>query len=252
MMISLGSDLVQALFIVGLALYGLSQVVEQLKAWLSKKPETPPSSGDYLLYKSKLIQLDVDMFKAVKETSDSYTKELIRGMITDEIAFRVSAHALNPEILKLRDLPTGSSARGAFEVELNRQQKIDDERKSRTEALKAFLREHRISDSWFMSSGMFKASLPELPSVSEVKLDPELHFDLFFHSLEARADIQRECVTTHKHHRFGNAIPCASIDELSDKDLDMILKFKDKLLEFFKQSQNVSRRLPEGAEEAEQ
>ena len=129
MMISLGPDLVPALFIVGLALYGLSQIVEQLKAWLSKKPETPPSGGDYLLYKSKLIQLDIDIYKAIKERPDSYTKELIRGMITDEIAFRVSAHALNPEILELRDLPTGSSAREAFEVKLRRQQKIEEDGK---------------------------------------------------------------------------------------------------------------------------
>ena len=255
--LSVNMDTAVSAFVALLALFGLGQFVEAFKAWRTKRraaqdeedtsfdpetyePQLPPLSEmavlDGKVYHLLTDKIEHDPFRGDK--SEAYTKQVIRRMIIDEIAFRVRCEALNPDPSRLRSTPSGSSAKEAFDEAFQKQEELDAKRRSKVEAVKQLLQEHEIPAEWLVRNGSFKAKLPELPPLQLPKtLNPAINMGDIMRARAAATRVDSyDVLMTYKYHQFGNALSCESIEDMDDRDLELLIQFKDKLIELYRSS----------------
>jgi hypothetical protein len=256
---SFNMDSIVSAFVALLAIVGFVTIREQFKEWWIKRRELkakenetfdPETYEPELPQSSEMEVLDTKVQKLLTEniernvlgpsvTGESYTRASLRFMIAEEIAFRVKREALNPDLEKLRPVHDGASARSEFSRRLQMQEERDAKRAAKVAELQKILLRNRIPYDWVLKNGNFEAKPPHLPFSVPPSLGrggpSTLSGTLLQHEKRCR-QIEYECMMSFKHHKFGGELPCSSIDEISDRDIDILLQHKDALIDLFRAS----------------
>ena len=160
----------------------------------------------------------------------SVARKYIRDMIVGEILLRVSASSINPETLEIRDEYAMSLAKKTFDREIEQHRQLLQERTSKVEVIREIMNENGISEEWLLSNGEFKAKPYGKPHL----IVPD-SAAMIIRARELE-EYSKDSIFTYKHHGFGNALPYSNFDEISDKELNLMIQFKDRLIAKFLES----------------
>jgi hypothetical protein len=167
---------------------------------------------------------------------ESLVAKQIRGMIQDEIAFRVHPSALNNDIGQASN-SAGGRARERFEEEKEKWRAANQQRQALIAAVRAFAAEAGMSEAWLLKNGGFQPKpLTELrlplggfPASSYVQL-------FCGGRIKDARDYEMTSLLSHDLHRFGSELGYDSLDEVPSKELGLILQYKDRMLALFNNS----------------
>ena len=219
---------------IGLTLIGtfiISSIVEFLKKNnLKAKSMDPDDLPVNLPSLSKETTLDYEvhrvlssdlLYSGVGPGSKSVTRAYIRNMIIEEIMLRVKPEYLKPEFL---------------EDKAQKQKEILEKKKPLFEAIRKIMTDNGISEDWMLKNGGFEKAPYKLPEISaeDIKLAGDKLSDVLRWRQLQGLKYEREAFATYTHHSFGNELPYSSLEEVPDKDLELMIKYKDRLITKFK------------------
>jgi hypothetical protein len=219
--------------VIGVILIGIfiiSSIIEYLKKNnLKTKGMDPDDLPVNLPSLSKETKLDYDihrvlssdlLYSGVGPGSNSATRAYIRNMIVEEIMLRVKPEYLKPEFL---------------EEKTQKQKEILEKKKPLLEAIRKIIADNGISEEWLLKNGGFEKAPYRLPEISagDIKLAGDQLSDVLRWRQLQELKYEREAFATYTHHAFGNELPYSLLEEVPDKDLELMIKYKDRLITKF-------------------
>jgi len=157
-----------------------------------------------------------------------HAREYIRSMIVGEILLRVKRESINPEALEYQGTYGLEKARSTFEAEVAAHRKYLEERKIRLEALQSVMDEYGISREWILANGEFKPKPYDRPFVPFANPIRSITSSLNMHQRNLE-EYSRDSMLTYKNHDFGNPLPYSEFEKISDREIDLMIQFKDRL-----------------------
>ena len=195
--------------------------------------ELPPipreSMLDYDLH--KVLSADL-LPSAMGPDRKPITREYIRSMIVGEILLRVRPEAINPEALEFQGTYGLEKARKTFEGEVAVHRKYLAERKIRLEALLSVMDEYGISKEWILANGEFKPKPYDRPFVPFANPIGSITSSLNMHQRNVE-EYNRDSMLTYKNHVFGTPLPYSEFEKISDREIDLMIQYKDRLITKF-------------------
>ncbi len=188
--------------------------------------ELPPipreSMLDYDLH--KVLSADL-LPSAMGPDRKPITREYIRSMIVGEILLRVRPEAINPEALEFQGTYGLEKARKTFEGEVAELRKQVQERRTRVESVRELMAEYGISEEWILGNGALSPSPLNSPSTHATTI----------------ASMERLLATGNYSLKdfelygqdFGNQLAASSVEEISDREIDLMIKYKNRLIAKF-------------------
>jgi hypothetical protein len=159
-------------------------------------------------------------------------REYIRSMIVGEILLRVKREAINPEALEYQGTYGLEKARNTFDAEVAAHRKYLEERKTRLEALQSVMDEYGISKEWILANGEFKPKPYDRPFVPFANPIGSITSSLNMHQRNLE-EYSRDSMLTYKNHVFGTPLPYSEFEKISDREVDLMIQFKDRLIAKF-------------------
>ena len=188
----------------------------------------------------KETMLDYDLHKvlsaewlpsAMGTARKPITREYIRSMIVGEILLRVKPEAINPEALEFQGSYGLEKARKTFDDEVAALRKQVQERRTRIESVREIMAEHGISEEWILGNGALNPSPLNSPSTHAATI----------------ASMERLLATGNYSLKdfelygqdFGNQLVAPSVEEISDRELDLLIKYKDRLVKRYLETPGI-------------
>jgi hypothetical protein len=217
-------------------------LIGTIKEHLKKKNEKASSGEDgefigELPPIPKESMLDYDLMKVLSAEwlpsgmgpdHRPHAREYIRSMIVGEILLRVKREAINPEALEYQGTYGLEKARSTFEAEVAAHRKYLEERKIRLEALQSVMDEYGISKEWILANGEFKPKPYDRPFVPFANPIGSITSSLNMHQRNLE-EYSRDSMLTYNNHDFGNPLPYSEFEKISDREIDLMIQFKDRL-----------------------
>ena len=220
------------------AVWIISTIFEALNK--RKEKAKDPEDGDFVGELPPIpneTKLDYDLHKvlsadqlpsAMGPAHKPITREYIRSMIVGEILLRVKPEAINPEALEFQGTLGLANARKAFDAEVAAHRKYLEERKIRLEALQSVMDEYGISKEWILANGEFKPKPYDRPFVPFANPIGSITSSLNMHQRNVE-EYNRDSMLTYKNHVFGTPLPYSEFEKISDREMDLMIKFKERL-----------------------
>jgi hypothetical protein len=161
-----------------------------------------------------------------------HAREYIRSMIVGEILLRVKPEAINPEALEYQGTYGLEKARATFDAEVAVHRKYLEERKIRLEALQSVMDEYGISKEWILANGEFKPKPYDRPFVPFANPIGSITSSLNMHQRNVE-EYSRDSMLTYKNHVFGTPLPYSEFEKISDREIDLMIQYKDRLITKF-------------------
>jgi hypothetical protein len=185
---------------------------------------------DYELHKVLSAEL---LPSAMGPAHKPITRDYIRSMIVGEILLRVKPEAIEPEALEFQGQLGFAQAKKTFDAEIEAHRKHLQARVTKVESVKEVMAEHGISDEWILLNGDFKAKpYPERPFVPFANPIGSISSSLRMNQ-QQREQYSRDSMLTYNNHDFGTPLPYSSFNEIADRELDLMIQFKDRLIARF-------------------
>ena len=161
-----------------------------------------------------------------------HAREYIRSMIVGEILLRIKPEAINPEALEFQGTYGLEKARATFDAEVAIHRKYLAERKIRLEALQSVMDEYGISKEWILANGEFKPKPYDRPFVPFANPIGSITSSLNMHQRNVE-EYNRDSMLTYKNHVFGTLLPYSEFEKISDREIDLMIQYKDRLITKF-------------------
>jgi len=188
--------------------------------------ELPPipkeTTLDYDLY--KVLSADL-LPSGMGPAHKPVTRDYIRSMIVGEILLRVKPESINPEALEFQGTYGLEKARKTFDGEVTALRKQFQERRVRIESVREIMAENGISEEWILGNGALNTSPLDRPSTHASTIAS-------MEKLIATGSYSLKDFELYGQD-FGNQLAASSVEEISDRELDLMIKYKDRLITKF-------------------
>lgn len=194
--------------------------------FIGELPPIPKESMlDYDLYKVLSAEL---LPSGMGPDHKPITRDYIRSMIVGEILLRVKTEAINAEALEFQGHFGLAKAKQTFEAEIEAHRIHLQARASKIEAIQGIMNEYGISKEWILANGEFKPKPYDRPFVPFANPIGSITSSLNMHQRNLE-EYSKDSILTYKNHDFGTPLPYSEFEKISDREIDLMVQFKDRL-----------------------